>query len=148
MIETSTRRWTTIVKVISVLIVAETASFLLASLLHMGIQLGFSEPPNSAAAIVEGLCGIFLAVSTYAVFARKTWACGVAIAAHIFAIMGVLLGILATSSNPSYDEVNTIYHRVILTILMIVLILLVTPGTRAILGRSNQASHNRGENIG
>ena len=76
MIETTTRRWTTVVRVISVLIVVEALSFLLAALLHLGIQfpLRFSEPRNNWAAIVEGLCGIFLAVSASAVFARKTWA--------------------------------------------------------------------------
>ena len=88
MIETTTRRWTTVVRVISVLIVAEAISFLLASLLHMGVQfpLGISEPPNRYAAIVEGLCGLFLSVSAYAVFAGKTWAWRVAVAAHVFAV--------------------------------------------------------------
>jgi hypothetical protein len=147
MIETTTHRWNTIVKVISVLIVAETASFLLASLLHMGIQLGFSEPRNNAAAIVEGHCGIFLAVSTYAVLARKTWAWGVAIAAHIFAIMGVLLGIISTVRDPAYDVVNTFYHGIIMVVLVITLILLLTSDAKDVLSRRNRALHNTREGI-
>jgi hypothetical protein len=143
MIETATRRWTTVVTVISVLTVGEAITFLLAALLHLGIQfpLGFSEPRIIPATIVEGLCGIFLAVSAYAVFARKTWAWWGAIAAHIFAVAGVLLGItaLALGAGPS-TEANTIYHRVILVVLVVVLALLLTPGTRAELGRSKQAS--------
>ena len=139
MIETTTRRWTTVVTVISVLIVVEAITFLLATLLHLGIQfpLGFSEPRIIPAAIVEGLCGILLAVSAFAVFARKTWAWWGAIAAHAFAVAGVLLGIaaLALGLGPS-TEANTIYHRVILVVLVVVLALLATPGARATLGRS------------
>ncbi len=141
MIETPTRRWTTVVTVISVLIVVEVITFLLATLLHLGIQfpLGFSEPRIIPAAIVEGLCGIFLAVSACAVFARKTWAWWGAIAAHAFAVAGVLLGItaLALGLGPS-TEANTIYHRVILVVLVVVLALLATPGARAALGRSHR----------
>ena len=76
MIEATTRRWNTVVTVISVLIVLEAITFLLAALLHVGVQfpLGFSEPRIIPAAIVEGLCGLFLTVSACVVFARKTWA--------------------------------------------------------------------------
>src|SRR6266487_1013922 len=97
MIESTTHRWTTVVTVISVLIVLETITFLLAALLHLGVQLplGFTEPPIIPAAIVEGLCGLFLALSAYAVFTRRTWAWSIATAAHVFAVAGVLLGITA-----------------------------------------------------
>jgi len=123
--------------VISVLIVAETLTFLLATLLHLGIPvpLGFTQPRIIPAAIVEGLCGIFLAVSAYAIFTYKTWAWQVALAAHVFAVVGVLLGILATIRSPAGGEPNFIYHRVILGVLIVVLILLATPATRAALRR-------------
>jgi len=149
MIETTTHRWSIIVTVISVLMVVETITFLLAALLHVGIQfpLGFSEPRIIPAVIVEGLCGVFLAVSAYGVFARKTWAWWVAIAAHIFALAGVLLGItaLALGLGPS-TETNTIYHRVILAVLVIVLVGLSTPGARAALDHSHRALQ-KGEDI-
>ena len=139
--ETTTRSFTTVVTVISVLIVLEAITFLLATLLHLGIQfpLGFSEPRIIPAAIVEGLCGIFLAVSAYAMFAHRSWAWWGAIAAHVFAVAGVLLGItaLALGAGPS-TEANTIYHRVILAVLVVVLALLATPGARAALGRSHK----------
>jgi hypothetical protein len=140
MSETTTRRWTTIVTVISMLIVAEAITFLLATLVHVGIPipLGFSEPRIIPAAIVEGLCWLFLSVSAYAVFARKTWAWGVAVAAHVFAVVGVLLGIFATSRGNA-TEANFIYHRVMLVVLIVVLAGLLIPGVRAALGRSNQA---------
>ncbi len=111
MIETTTRRWSSVVTVISVLIVVESVTFLLAALLHTGIQfpLGISQPRIIPATIVEGLCGLFLAVSAYAVFARKTWAWRVAIAAHAFAVVGVLLGIFVTIRNPGSDEANALH---------------------------------------
>jgi len=143
MIETIIRRRGALVTVIGVLIVGEAITFLLAALLHLGIQFprGFAEPQIIPATIVEGLCGIFLAVSAYAVLARRTWAWLVAIAAHVFAVAGVLLGIaaLALGAGPS-TEANNIYHRVILVVLVVVLALLLTPGARAALGRSKRAS--------
>ena|SRR5215472_15355284 len=92
MIETASRRRITVVTVIRVLIVIEAVTFLLAALLHTGIQfpLGISQPQIIPATIVEGLCWLFLSVSAYAVFARKTWAWRAAIAAHAFAVVGVL----------------------------------------------------------
>ena len=140
--ETTSRRWPAVVTAISVLIVGEAITFLLAALLHLGIQFppGFAEPQIIPATIVEGLCGIFLAVSAYAVLARRTWAWPVAIAAHIFAVAGVLLGIaaLALGAGPS-TEANTIYHRVILAVLVVVLALLLTPWPKAAPGRSKRA---------
>ncbi len=140
MMKTTTRSWSPVVTVISVLMVAEAVTFLLAALLHLGIPLGFSEPRILPAAIVEGLCGLFLAVSTYAVVARAHLAWGVALAAHLVAVAGVVLGItaLALGAGPS-TEANTIYHRVILGILIVVLLLLATPAARAALRRRTQA---------
>ncbi|HKF35630.1 MAG TPA: hypothetical protein VKB35_01920 [Ktedonobacteraceae bacterium] len=140
MMKTTTRSFTTVVTVITVLMVAEAVTFLLAALLHVGIPLGFSEPRIIPAAIVEGLCGLFLAVSTYAVVARTTWAWGAALAAHLVAVAGVLLGIiaLALGGGPS-TMANTIYHRVILGVLIVVLVGLSTPAARAALGRRTGA---------
>ena len=141
--ETLSRRRNALVTVIGVLIVGEAIIFLLAALLHLGIEFppGFAEPQIIPATIDEGLCGIFLAVSAYAVLARRTRAWPVAIGAHVFAVAGVLLGIaaLALGAGPS-TEANNIYHRVILVVLVVVLALLLTPGARAALGRSKRAS--------
>ena len=66
------RRQATVTTVIGVLIVIEAITFLLAALTHLGIPfpLGLTEPRIIPATIVEGLCGIFLMVSAYAVFIR------------------------------------------------------------------------------
>ena len=136
MMETADRRWNVLVTTISILVVVEAATFLLASLLHLGIPLplGLTQPQIIPATIVEGLCGLFLAISAYALFARKRWAWRAALAAHLFAVAGVLLGLLVTLRNPGSDVANAIYHRVILVVLVVVLILLITPRIRAALG--------------
>jgi hypothetical protein len=128
MMKTTTRSFTTVV------------TFLLAALLHVGIPLGFSEPRILPAAIVEGLCGLLLAVSTCALVARTTWAWGGALAAHLVAVAGVLLGIiaLALGAGPS-TSANTIYHRVILGVLIVVLVGLSTPAAQAALGHRTWA---------
>lgn len=65
MTEFTTHRWPPLVIVISVLVFGEAITFLLASLLHLGIPipLGFSEPQIIPAMTVEGLCWLFLAIS-------------------------------------------------------------------------------------
>lgn len=134
MIETiARRRWIPITITISVLTSGEAITFLLAALLHAGIPvpLGFSEPRLIAAAIVEGLCWLFLSVSLVALFAHTRWAWTGVLAAHLFAIAGVILGIFATSRSGAGGEANFIYHRAILVVLLVVLILLVLPGVRA-----------------
>src|SRR5258708_12218427 len=95
--------------------VAEAVTFLFAALMHVGIPLGFSEPRIIPAAIVEGLCGLLLAVSACAVVARTTWAWGAALAAHLVAVAGVLLGIIALAPGAGPRPMaNPIYHRPIL----------------------------------
>jgi hypothetical protein len=106
LIKPTTCRWNMVTTVISVLIGAETITFLLATLLHLGIPvpIGFTQPQIIPAAIVEGLCGIFLAVSAYAIFTHKTWAWRVALAAHVFAVAGVLLKISLKRLGTDHDH--------------------------------------------
>lgn len=117
---------------IGVLSAVYAATFFLGALLHLGvtIPLGFmvlDEPRILPATIVEGLCGIALAVAAFAVFTRRNEAWTIALAAHAFALGGVLLGItaLAVGAGPS-TELNTIYHRVMVVGLVAVLALLLS----------------------
>jgi uncharacterized membrane protein YfcA len=110
--------------------------------LGIRIPLGsavLAEPQIIDATIVEGLCGLFLVISAYAVFTRKRWAWPAAIATHAFAVAGVLLGIgaLAAGLGPT-TELNYVYHRVILVVLVAGLALLLTPIGRAALGRGDR----------
>jgi hypothetical protein len=141
--ETTPRRPTTLATTIGVLAALYAATFLVGAVLHLGVRIpaGFAvlaEPRIFPATVVEGLCGLVLAVGTYAALSRKTWAWPALSAAHAFAVGGVLLGItaLALGGGPS-TELNTIYHRVMLAALAAGLVFLLTPTGRAALGRGN-----------
>ena len=141
MSKNTNRNYRAIVMVMSALIVGEIITFLLASLLHLGIglPLGFSEPRLIPAAIGEGFCGLVLVVGAYALFTRKTWAWEAVLASHLLAIAGVLLGItaLGLGAGPR-TQANTIYHSVILMIFVIDLTLLSTRSAQVSLGRHQQ----------
>ena len=118
------------------------ATFFFGALLHLGvtIPLGFvvvEEPMILPATIVEGLCGTALAVAAFAVLARRELAWPLALAAHAFALGGVLLGItaLVLGAGPSTD-LNTVYHRVMVVALVAVLALLLSPTGRTALRRA------------
>jgi hypothetical protein len=119
--------------------VFDTVALLFASAIHVDgarIPLGsaiFVEPQIVPAAIVEGLAGLFFAVGAYAVFARSNWAWPWAIVAHGFAILGFIVGIIATRNGTS--TFNHTYHVVMLVIFVIGLILLLLPMSRAVLDR-------------
>jgi hypothetical protein len=146
MTEITNRPRPAVVTTLRVLIPLEAVTFLLGALLHLGVRipLGFAvlaEPRIVPATIVEGLCGLVLAIGAYAVFADRAWAWPVVTAAHAFAVAGVLLGMaaLAVGAGPS-TELNYVYHRVILVVLVAGLALLLTPLGRAALGRGDQSS--------
>ncbi len=76
---------------------------------------------------------------TTVVFARRTRAWSVALAAHLFAGAGFLLGIWATRLDTT--PFNHIYHFVMLGVFVLGLVLLLTPGTRAVLRSGKGDSH-------
>jgi uncharacterized membrane protein len=124
---------------IRILIVFDTVALLFAATIHVNgaqIPLGaatFVEPQIVPAAVVEGLAGVIFALSAYAVFTRQTWAWWSAIVAHAFAIAGFLLGLVSTRNGTS--PFNYDYHRVMLAIFVIGLIVLLLPVGREALGR-------------
>jgi hypothetical protein len=141
--EATPRRRTTLATMIGVLAALYAVTFLLGALLHLGVRIPLglavlAEPRILPATVVEGLCGLFLAVGAYAALSRKSWAWPTITAAHAFAVGGVLLGMaaLAVEAGPS-TELNTTYHRVMLAALVGGLALLLTPAGRAALGRGD-----------
>ena len=135
-----------VAKTIGVLSAVYAATFLLGALLHLGVgvPLGFTvleEPRIVPATIVEGLCGMALAVAAFAVLTRRYGAWTIALGAHAFALGGVFLGItaLAVGAGPS-TELNTIYHRVMVVALVAVLALLLSPTGRNTLRRATSPS--------
>jgi hypothetical protein len=133
---------TGIATAVGVLSVVYAVTFIFGALLHLGLRipLGFAvlaEPRIIPATVVEGLCGLALAAAAFAVFTRMRWAWTAALAAHAFALGGVLLGVtaLALGAGPS-TELNSIYHRVMIVALVAVLALLLSPPGRTALHRS------------
>jgi len=128
-----------VVTIIRILLVFDAVATLGASALHVAgvrIPLGsavFVEPQMVAAAIVEGLVGVVFAFSSYAVFSSKPSAWASALFAHLFAIAGFLLGIYATRNGTS--PFNADYHRVMMAVFVVGVILLALPATRTALGR-------------
>jgi hypothetical protein len=127
------------------LIPFDAVALLFSGVVHLvgaRIPLGavvFDEPPIIPAGIVEGLAGLIFALATYAVFAGRPWAWPGALAAHLFAIAGFLLGIVATRNGTT--PFNHDYHFVMLAVFVVGLILLLTPGARAALGGGRGAEN-------
>jgi hypothetical protein len=140
--KTTIPRKTAMSTALGILVTIEAVTFLLAALLHLGIQNPIlTEPRIIPATIVEGLIGVFLAVSAYGVLARRTWAWAATVAAHVFGVLGVLLGIFATTVGPGpATPANTVYHWVMLVVLLAGLVFLLTPAGKDALGRSGQDS--------
>src|SRR5215207_4467057 len=137
MIEPVSDPRSSITTVVGVLSAIYAVTFFFGALLHLGvpIPLGFAvlaEPTILPATIVESLCGLALLFSALVVLTRRSFAWTAAVAAHAFALGGVLLGMaaLALSAGPSTD-LNAIYHRVMLVALVAVLALLLSPTGRA-----------------
>lgn len=122
-------------RILLIVIIIEALTFFLAASLHFGVRImGLNEPKIIPATVVEGLCAIFLSIAAIAIGMHARSARGISIAAHLFCIAGVLLGIgaLAMGRGPT-TELNFYYHRTILAVLTIMLIILFTsPGRTAL----------------
>ena len=91
---------------------------------HLGLRipLGFAtlhEPHILPATIVELLCGIVLLVSGIALLIRHPRAWSAAIAAQGLTLFGFIVGVLASGSD---DKVNYVFHRVMLVLIVLGLI--------------------------
>jgi hypothetical protein len=91
----------------------------------------FDEPQNVPAGIVESIAGLLFVWATYTVFTAKSSAWTSTLAAHLFAIAGFLVGIVATWSGTT--PFNALYHRVMLAVFVAGLILAPLPAGRAAL---------------
>jgi hypothetical protein len=128
-------------RVFRALLVGDAIVLGVAALIHVwGIHLllgsvVFDEPQIIPAAIVEGLSGIIFAVTAYAVLVGKPWAWPSALVAHVFAILGFLVGIWAVSSGFAPNSpFNYDYHRIMLGVFVAGLLLLLLPIGRSALG--------------
>lgn len=126
---------------IRALVLVDAITFLIAAGLHIGarIPLGFAvlaEPRIVPATIVEGSAGLLLTMAACALFQHKSWGWTAAVTAHVFSIFGVLTGMIALAMGRGpRTESNDIYHRVILSLLVLGLFLLTRGGVRDALAR-------------
>jgi hypothetical protein len=139
MIGASVPRRTAAVAALRVLIPFDMLALLFAGIVHLvgaHIPLGvavFDEPPIIPAGIVEGAAGLIFALATYAVLAGRKWSWGAALTAHLFAIAGFLVGIVATRAGTT--PFNHDYHYVMLAVFVVGLVLLLMPGARGAMRR-------------
>lgn len=123
-----------VASILRVLIVFDAVALLFAGIVHFtgaSIALGvgvFDEPPLLPAGIVETLAGVLFVVAAYAIVARQSWAWAMTLAAHLFAIAGFIVGILSTLRGTT--PFNYGYHRVMLVIFVVGLILVLIPAGR------------------
>lgn len=124
-------------QLLCILTFLEALTFFLAASLHSGTEiLSLHEPRIVPAIIVECLCGLFLLIGALLIMSQSASAWGITLAAHIFSISGVLLGIwaLAMGRGPT-TELNYYYHRSILLLLIITVAILVKRSGRNALKR-------------
>ena len=115
--------------------------FFAGAVLHLGVAIPLgpvvlTEPVILPATVVEGLCGIGLAIAAYAIFTRKPWAWTAAVAGHAVALGGVLLGVTAIAlTSGSSTPLNDTFHRLMIVLLAAGLLWLRTHAARTALGR-------------
>lgn len=125
-----------------VLVIFDAVALLCAGIVHLvgaHIPLGaavFDEPPILPAGIVESSAGLLFVWAAYAVFAGRSSAWTATLVAHFFAIAGFLVGIVATRLGTT--PFNALYHRVMLAVFVVGLILVLLPAGRAALGPSQR----------
>jgi hypothetical protein len=112
------------------LLLADGLTFLFFSSLHAGAHpFGIAEPPILPALIVESACCVLTLGAGIAIFTRRTWALRAAVWAQSFAAAGVVLGIVSQFRSGG-TTLNFVYHRVILTVLVLGLIYVLIPSVR------------------
>jgi hypothetical protein len=130
MSRTAARRLTELGSVIGGIVLLEAITFLIATLLHGGVALpiGIVEPVSIPAMIAEGIIGLVLFVAAYTIFRRKGSAAWVmTLTAHIIAVAGVLLGMVAMALAPApASAANQLYHRIVLGVASLMLLFLFT----------------------
>ena len=111
----------------------EAATFLLASLLHLGVAVPLlstlGEPLMPQAGIPEGIIGLVLAAAAVVAFAGSSLARPAIVIALVFAILGLLVGMFALAYGLApATAANQLYHRVVLVALVATVVVALLPG--------------------
>jgi hypothetical protein len=131
--------WTRIA--LEALMAVNAVAFLAASVIHFGVRipLGFTTLADATilpAGIAEGAIGVAFVGAAVAVIGRQDWAWNGMLGAHLFGVLGVLVGLgVSLSVSADSSPANLVFHEAILPALVIGLILLLTRSGRTALGR-------------
>jgi hypothetical protein len=142
--QASMRRLPAIAVVVRVLVVLDIVALLFAADLHVQgvhIALGsmvFEEPQIVPAAVVEGLAAGLYAVAAYTIFSGGRGAWRMTLAAHVFAILVLLLGVFARRAG--ITPFTQVSQLVMLGIFVLGLTLLLTPAAREPMRRGRRSS--------
>jgi hypothetical protein len=123
-----------------VLLLFEALGFLLFAVLHLGLplSLGFvllEEPPRPYAVMVESAAAFLLTLGALAAITHRPWAWATATVAHVFALVGVLWGIVAIQAGRGpHTPLNDTFHGVMIVLLIAGLIFSMSAG-RVVGGR-------------
>lgn len=111
---------------LALLMIANAALFFFGAVQHVGLAIGrFHEPRIIPAAIVETICGIFLASGAVIVLSRALLPWSSPLISNLVALAGVLLGMaaLAAGRGPRTAS-NDLYHHIMLGLIAASLALL------------------------
>ena len=101
------------------LMLAEAVTFAIASILHLGVAESFI-----GAAIPEAIIAVVLGAAAIAVMRRGAGSWGLALAATLFALAGVIIGLSVIIGGPVSRPIDLAYHATILVALVGTVVLL------------------------
>ena len=127
-------------RVIAGLMLVEALTLAIASVVHFGVVIPLGvltlDDPFAGARIPEAIIAVVVAVAAISLLTRWVGAWWLALAATIFAIAGVLVGVsivlFGTVSRPG----DLVYHFSLLVALLVTIGLLFTPAARSSIRRS------------
>lgn len=123
--------WTPTRITIAALMAGETATLVVASLLHFGVVIAGVHDPFSGAAVPEAVIAAVLATGAASLLVRPSTAWGLPLGAVIFAIVGFLVGVRFTLFGDGPTRAGDIvYHVAGLTLLVTTVALLLSPRGR------------------
>jgi len=120
------------------LMLGNAAVVVFGALQHAGFAIGsLHEPVIVPASVVEVLCALALSWGAVAVFNQSPKAWRRAFIGNLVAILGVVLGMvaLAVGAGPRTAS-NDLYHRIMLALATLSLVILLVPAGRTALRRT------------
>ena len=126
--------------IIAGLMLVEAVTLGIASIVHFGVVIPLGvvtlDDPFAGARIPEAIIAVVVGVAAISLLTRWPGAWWIALAATIFAIAGVLVGVSIVLSGTVSRTGDLIYHFSLLVALLVTVALLFTPAARHAIRRS------------